>query len=196
MFLEYTSESTTYFDLFIFLCTLHQQRNVMYLIYISLVPHSTYISLFFVMSEKKVVYLADDDADDREFFQDALSEIALQTELVIAEDGVVLMRTLEEKVPPPPHVIFLDLNMPRKNGYECLLDIRSTDRYKDIPVVIFSTTANPDVIAKTQSLGANLYLRKPTSIEMLKKMIHHVLTLDLSIMGMPSSNEGFYLRMF
>lgn len=148
------------------------------------------------MNEKKVVYLADDDADDREFFQDALSEIATQTELVIAEDGVVLMSTLNENVPPPPYVIFLDLNMPRKNGYECLADIRRTDKFKDIPIVVFSTTDNPDVIAKTYSLGANLYLRKPTSFDILKKMICHVLTSDLDIAGMPQTKEGFYLKVF
>lgn len=147
------------------------------------------------MNEKKLVFLADDDADDREFFQDALSEIATQTELVISEDGVVLMATLEKRVPPPPYVIFLDLNMPRKNGYECLTDIRSTDKYKDIPIVILSTTDNADDIAKTQSLGANLYLCKPTSFDVLKKMIQHVLSLDLKV-GMPETKEAFYMKKF
>ncbi len=147
------------------------------------------------MHEKKVVYLADDDADDREFFQDALSEIDALTELVISEDGVVLMATLEKRVPPPPYVIFLDLNMPRKDGFECLADIRSSDKLKDLAVVIFSTTDNPDAIAKTHSLGANLYLRKPTSFDALKKMIRHVLSLDLNA-GMPLTDEGFYMKKF
>ncbi|HEY6171127.1 MAG TPA: response regulator [Candidatus Kapabacteria bacterium] len=148
------------------------------------------------MDGRKVIFLADDDIDDREFFQDALSEVSANLELVIAEDGVLLMEALKSMVPPPPYVIFLDLNMPRKNGYECLADIRNSDSYKDIPVVIFSTTDNPDVISKTQSLGANLYLRKPTSFDLLKKMIDHVLSLDLSRMGITSSKEGFYIKMF
>ena len=148
------------------------------------------------MDGRKVIFLADDDIDDREFFQDALSEVSTDSELIIAEDGVLLMEALKSMVPPPPHLIFLDLNMPRKNGYECLSDIRNSDKYKDIPVVIFSTTDNPDVIAKTQSLGANLYLRKPTSFDLLKRMINHVLSLDLSRVGITSSKEGFYIKVF
>lgn len=148
------------------------------------------------MNEKKVVYLADDDADDREFFQDALSEIAVPTLLVVAEDGVELMTTLDERVPPPPYVIFLDLNMPRKNGLECLTDIRSIAKFKDIPVVIFSTTDNPDAIAKVQSLGANLYLHKPTSFDLLKKMIQQVLSHDLRVVGSTLWKELFYMKMF
>lgn len=147
------------------------------------------------MDRRKVIFLADDDIDDREFFQDALSEVSADSELVVAEDGVVLMETLNNTV-PPPYVIFLDLNMPRKNGYECLADLRNSDKYKDIPVVIFSTTDNPDVIAKTRSLGANLYLRKPTSFDLLKKMIERVLSLDLTLVGITSSKEGFYMRTF
>ena len=131
--------------------------------------------------QMKNIFLADDDADDRDFFADALKEISVQTELTTANDGVELMTTLEETVtaPPPPHVIFLDLNMPRKNGFECLEEIRRTPKLKNIPVAIFSTTANENAIETTYSLGANCYIRKPNSHELLKKTIETVLALDL-----------------
>lgn len=130
----------------------------------------------------KTIFLADDDADDRLFFEEALEEVSLETELTIANDGVELMAALEGLVtlePPPPHVIFLDLNMPRKNGIECLKEIRGNHRTKNIPVVIFSTTANEHAIETTYSLGANCYICKPGSHRLLKKAIETVLALNL-----------------
>lgn len=128
----------------------------------------------------KKIFLADDDADDRDFFADALKEVSLQTELTLASDGIELMSNLEKIAePPPPHVIFLDLNMPRKNGYECLKEIRETPTLKNIPVVILSTTANENAIEITYSLGASCYIQKPNSHQLLKKTIETVLALDL-----------------
>ena len=92
------------------------------------------------MTQTKKIFLAEDDPDDRSFFEDALNALALQTVLVISEDGEELMTALEETVPPQPFVIFLDLNMPRKNGFECLKEIRESDKLKDIPVVVLSTS--------------------------------------------------------
>ena len=66
------------------------------------------------------VYLADDDADDRLLFEEALLEVSGNVMLTIAKNGEQLMGILNTKTPPPPHLIFLDLNMPLKNGFECL----------------------------------------------------------------------------
>ncbi len=142
----------------------------------------------------KVIFLADDDADDRLFFEEALEEISLATELTFATDGVELMAALEEIVtekPPPPHVIFLDINMPRKNGIECLKEIRENPRMKDIPVVIFSTTANENSIETTYSLGANCYICKPSSHQLLIKAIETVLALNLWEQNQQLSKEKF-----
>ncbi len=131
-------------------------------------------------TKMKNIFLVDDDADDRMFFEEALKEISTETELTTANDGIELMTTLEENVtaPPPPHVIFLDLNMPRKNGFECLKEIRETRKLENIPVVIFSTSANENSIEKTYSLGANCYIRKPTSHKLLIKAIETVLAFN------------------
>jgi CheY-like chemotaxis protein len=142
----------------------------------------------------KVIFLADDDADDRLFFEEALEEISLATELTFATDGVELMAALEEivtEMPPPPHVIFLDINMPRKNGIECLKEIRENPRMKDIPVVIFSTTANENSIETTYSLGANCYICKPSSHQLLIKAIETVLALNLWEQNQQLSKEKF-----
>lgn len=143
----------------------------------------------------KNIILADDDADDCEFFEEALKEVSSETELTITRDGVELMNTLYEIVtePPPPDMIFLDLNMPRKNGFECLTEIRETPRWKNIPVVIFSTSANVDTIERAYSLGANCYIRKPGSHQLLKRAIETALAYDFWGNGERLPKEKFVL---
>lgn len=123
----------------------------------------------------KKIILADDDSEDCELFEDALQELNIKTQLTISKDGVELMSTLDDIVPPPPDAVFIDLNMPRKNGYECLNEIRNNEKLKDIMVVIFSTTNNRMAIEKTFSLGANYFVCKPRSFELLKKTLEKVL---------------------
>jgi CheY-like chemotaxis protein len=127
----------------------------------------------------KNIFLTDDDTDDCLLFSEIIQEIpvAKDATLTISNDGVQLMKTLDETVPPPPEVIFLDLNMPRKNGFECLEEIRKTPKLKGIPVVIFSTSSNADIVDRTYQGGANYYICKPQSYVHLKKTIEHVLSL-------------------
>ena len=138
----------------------------------------------------KYIFLADDDADDRMFFEDALKQITTPTQLTLANDGLELMSNLETVIePPPPDVIFLDLNMPRKNGFQCLEEIRNTPKLKDIPIVIFSTTANDDAVNKTYHHGANHYICKPHSFDLLVKVIETVLTLEMWLKPQPPKEK-------
>ena len=128
----------------------------------------------------KIIFLADDDADDCSFFEEALNDLNISTELIIANDGIELMANLEKVAePPPPDIIFLDLNMPRKNGFECLAEIRQHPKFKEIPIVIFSTTDNNEMVDKTYNGGANLYVRKPSSHARLKEIIETVLGIEM-----------------
>jgi len=139
----------------------------------------------------KIIYLAEDDADDRMFFEDALKKINIPTQLTCAHDGVELMNTLENVTtpPPPPHIVFLDLNMPLKDGFKCLQEIRTTPILKEIPVVIFSTTGSDHAINKTYEDGANYFVCKPRSFDLLVKAIEMVLTLDLWKTPQPSKDK-------
>lgn len=125
------------------------------------------------------IFLTDDDTDDCQLFSEIIQEISpvKDAKLTISNDGVALMKTLDETVPPPPEVIFLDLNMPRKNGFECLEEIRKTPKLMNIPVVIFSTSSSNDVVDRSYKFGANYYICKPQSYTQLKKTIAHVLSL-------------------
>src|ERR1700761_8135544 len=87
----------------------------------------------------RTILLVDDDDNDREFFEDALKTIATDITLKIAGNGVEALDLLCNST-VLPDLIFMDLNMPLRNGYECLGDIKKNERLKNIPVVIFSTS--------------------------------------------------------
>ncbi|MCE7063767.1 response regulator [Dyadobacter sp. CY326] len=140
------------------------------------------------------IFLADDDADDCMLFEDALREVSTSTELVTAYDGVELINLMKTNVPPPPDVIFLDLNMPRKNGFECLELIRKTKAWESIPVVIFSTTGQEEMVRKVYEQGANFFIRKPGSFPKLKQAIKQILDIDWSKHSWKPAAENFYYQ--
>jgi CheY-like chemotaxis protein len=132
------------------------------------------------------IVLADDDADDRELFEEALSDIHPNAVLTTAQDGEELMFILRNY--HKPDLLFLDLNMPRKNGKECLREIHRNPLLNSIPIVIFSTSINPVDIEETFSLGAILFLRKPNSYEELRR---NVSTIFFEKIGAARSKENF-----
>lgn len=143
----------------------------------------------------KNIFLAEDDADDRMFFEDALNEVDIPTQLTISNNGLELMSNLDIlTVHPPPDVIFLDLNMPFKNGLECLKEIRESPKLKEIPVVIFSTSENEDIVAQTYQQGANYYICKPGSFPLLVKAIETVLTREMWQAAKQPTKENFFLN--
>lgn len=122
------------------------------------------------------ILLADDDADDREFFEEALMEVPGSAKLTTVEDGQKLLDFLSKiENPPPPDLIFLDINMPVKTGKACLKEIRGHQRYRDIPIIMFSTSSQRVDIEETYSNGANLYISKSIFFEddvnILKRLI-------------------------
>lgn len=123
------------------------------------------------------ILLADDDMDDCNFFKDALETIPMNTDLTIVYDGEELMNYLDENSLHLPHVLFLDVNMPRKNGFECLSEIKKNKKLHNLPVVIFSTSKDQDKINILFRDGANVYVRKPGSFNQLVQVIHHALPL-------------------
>jgi CheY-like chemotaxis protein len=125
-----------------------------------------------------LILLADDDTDDREMFAEVIGEIDSSIQLTCAEDGVALLKLLQSKERPLPHLIFLDLNMPNKNGKECLDEIRNSERLKHIPIIIYSTSSSPKDIDDTFEKGANLYVRKPSSFNELRSITRTVLAID------------------
>ncbi|MGY8913661.1 MAG: response regulator [Flavobacteriales bacterium] len=121
--------------------------------------------------------LADDDSDDCLFFKEALDELPVDASLSTVNDGVQLMDFLSSNSANLPDALFLDLNMPRKSGFECLSEIKVLDKLKALPIIIFSTSLDLDVVDSLYEKGANYYIRKPGEFSALKKVILEAITL-------------------
>jgi CheY-like chemotaxis protein len=122
--------------------------------------------------------LVDDDLDDRDLFEMALRELRLNAEIRIARDGVDALEQLNTPA-PAPDIIFLDLNMPRMDGRQLLLRLRGLDRYRKVPVVVYSTSSAPSERLSVQRLGATDYLVKPSTFGALCKDLKDVIRLQL-----------------
>jgi CheY-like chemotaxis protein len=127
-------------------------------------------------SEPIHLVLADDDVDDTTLFQEALREISIPFRMTTVHDGEQLMNLLTKKLDNNPRVIFLDLNMPRKNGFECLTEIKNNDKLRNIPIVIVSTTFQNEVVKLLYKNGAQYYICKPDEFNQLKRVIWSALT--------------------
>ncbi len=124
------------------------------------------------------ILLADDDEDDRNFFIDAFEEIKITTNVNVVNDGEELMNYLNQPDIVLPHILFLDLNMPRKNGIECLSEIKQLDHLKDMAVAIYSTSSSENDIEETFVKGANVYIKKPNNFDDLIKILNTVTTFN------------------
>lgn len=124
------------------------------------------------------ILLADDDEDDCIFFREALDELSEDVSFSVVSNGLELMNFLEENKEQLPDVLFLDLNMPFKTGAECLLEIKSCKKMSELPIIVYSTSANPEVMDMLYSKGAHYYVRKPGDFSLLKAVIHRAITLS------------------
>ena len=127
-----------------------------------------------MLPSTKICFLIDDDVDDQEIFALALQQIGDQFECQTADDGYLGLQQLMEKTNKLPDFIFLDLNMPRMNGKECLSEIKKQSHLKHIPVIIYSTSSLPNDIIQTQKLGAAAFITKPFSIPELSSKLEEV----------------------
>ena len=123
----------------------------------------------------RVVFIVDDDSDDREFFCEALHEIDENITCVCAGNGNEAIEMLNQPQLVLPDYIFLDLNMPRLSGKQCLTIIKKMERLSQVPVIIFSTTRQFHEAEEAKQLGATLFLTKPSSYTELKKNLSLIL---------------------
>jgi CheY-like chemotaxis protein len=110
------------------------------------------------------------------------------------KDGIELMDYLTKENTPLPHLLFLDLNMPRKNGLQCLKEIRSNKDLKDISIAIYSTSASEKDIDQTFLNGANVYLKKPNNFSMLKLVLEQAVVATVQYQHPPFNRANFLLR--
>jgi len=124
----------------------------------------------------KIFFIADDDPDDREIFIEALHGIDEHCKCVTATDGQEALSKLTNGMTYLPDFIFLDLNMPRMNGKECLAEIKKNSKLRKIPVIIYSTSTDKKDIQETMELGAAFFLQKPNRFDDLSRALANIIS--------------------
>ncbi|WP_373518009.1 response regulator [Pricia sp.] len=124
------------------------------------------------------IALADDDEDDRMFFVEALEELALRVKVCLFKNGQELLDFLNLSNTEKPDLVFLDLNMPIKNGLECLREIRQNSKLRNVSIAIYSTSSSEKDIEDTFLNGANLYINKPNNFSKLLEALEKALKID------------------
>lgn len=128
-----------------------------------------------------ICLLIDDDMDDQEIFALALEEVDDSYACVTASSAQDALEKLRDKRNPVPDYIFLDLNMPRMNGKECLTEIKKFEHLRHIPVVIYSTSSMKHDILETKKLGAFDFITKPFNMNDLVKVLHEFFDRTTSV---------------
>lgn len=123
------------------------------------------------------IFYTDDDLEDLEFFREAAEGLNRELELVTHTNGQNLIDALNNP-PPSPHLLFLDVNMPGLNGFDVLQELRKGDNFRDIPVIMFTTSSDESTISRSRDLGANFFVPKSGHFPSLKKSIEFALKID------------------
>jgi len=141
------------------------------------------------------ILLADDDPDDRQLTKEAFEENHLANDLRFVEDGQELMDYLHQRgkyaapgSAPMPGLILLDLNMPRKDGREALQEIKADPRFRNIRVVVMTTSKAEEDVVRSYDLSAASYITKPVTFERLVDVIKTLGKYWLEIVELPPPN--------
>jgi len=144
-----------------------------------------------IMKDSITIFYADDDHDDIELFTEAIDLIDRPTVLYTHDNGENLLKAVNNP-PPTPHIIFLDLNMPGKNGFDVLKELKTSKDHSNIPVVVFSTSSDNTSISKSMALGANFFVTKMGAFKDFKKSIEFALSINWS--NFKPANDNFVYR--
>jgi CheY-like chemotaxis protein len=118
---------------------------------------------------KSILYV-EDNRDAITFFNRVVTKLG-DYQFVTKEDGSSALKMLEEKPDFQPEMILLDINLPDMNGFEILQHLRSQSSYKNVPVIMFTSSDDERDIKKSYEYGANAYLIKPDSLNTLKEVL-------------------------
>jgi len=132
-----------------------------------------------VKSSPPRCFLIDDDLDDQEIFFMALQQFDASIRCDFANDGAKALEQLKADEANVPHCIFIDMNMPRMEGIECLEQIKKMTHLTGVPVCMFSTSADPTLVARAKILGAVDFIVKPADISVLSEMIGQFFKLNV-----------------
>ena len=140
--------------------------------------------------KKNLILIAEDDNDDRFLLRKAFEESdSEQGSIQFVENGLQVLgylQRIKSDRDTYPSLIILDLNMPGKDGKEVLKEIKQTEAFKRIPVVILTTSGNQNVIDQCYALGANSYIKKPISFDSLLKVVERIKLYWMQTVSFPA----------
>ena len=145
----------------------------------------------------KIILLADDDQDDTEMFCEVLAGIDENIICHYADNGDEALKMMQ-KQDTIPSVVFLDLNMPIMNGWECLRQLKRDERYKEIPVIMISTSSHKNDMETAANLGAVCYFVKPNTFKDLKQVLGLITSnIENGLKeALPNLEKNKYLHIF
>nr|WP_295931822.1 response regulator [uncultured Dyadobacter sp.] len=117
------------------------------------------------MNNPKTIYLVDDDQDDRFFIREAIQDCGANAEIIEIENGFDLLALVKDSCDPATSVIIIDMNMPKMNGLETVSAIRLDSRFREMPVVMLSTSSNPALIETAYDSGVSDFVTKPSTFD-------------------------------
>lgn len=138
------------------------------------------------------ILLAEDDEDDFYIFNHAMSSILGPIQILHTSNGIMFSSIIQSQI--RPDVIFLDINMPYKNGISCLKEIRSNPAFDKTRVVIYSTASQKREIDTCYALGANFYLIKPTDFSLTKLQLRDLLQNEYFKLSLQPSRDEFVMN--
>ncbi|WP_185961464.1 response regulator [Telmatospirillum sp. J64-1] len=120
------------------------------------------------------ILLVEDNPGDARLAEEALKEGQLATRLHVAQDGVEAMAFLQDSASPRPHLILLDLNLPRKDGRQVLAELKEDPHLRRIPVVVLTTSQAEQDILRSYDLHANCFITKPVDLDQFITVIRAI----------------------
>lgn len=137
------------------------------------------------------ILLVEDNPGDVRLTIEALKEAKVINHLTVVKDGIEALAFLRRQgsynTAPRPHLIVLDLNLPRKDGREVLADIKADDNLKRIPVVVLTTSQDEQDVLKSYDLHANCYITKPVDLDQFVRVVRSIEDFWLGIVVLPAS---------
>jgi CheY-like chemotaxis protein len=144
------------------------------------------------------ILVVEDNPGDARLLQEALREGTIRNQMNVLEDGEEALQYLHQlgkfSKAPRPDLIFLDLNLPRKDGRELLAEIKSNTKLKQIPIVVLSTSDAEHDVIRAYNLHANCYLRKPVDLEAFFHTVKACQSYWLGLVRLPSGRDSDRLQ--
>jgi response regulator RpfG family c-di-GMP phosphodiesterase len=143
------------------------------------------------MEEVLNVVMAEDDNDDFEILADAIRQVPVKIFLSRAENGVVLMKLIHEKI---PDLLFLDIILPQRDGRDCIREIRSDKKFDGLPIIVYTSLKDLETVEFCYRWGTNIFIHKPQSYSDVAEIVRKIFSINWKKLQYYPSRSEFVLN--